>query len=106
EPGERAMKKLMLETTAPLSARAGGVRRGPVREGRAARRVDRPGSRRREEDPNRHYESWPGEPVHEPWSPFRAGQGGYVQRVRMGQLLPRPGHRPPKPPARAARHRR
>src|SRR2546426_6592360 len=68
--------------------------------------MGRPRSRCREEDRDRYHQPQGGEPVREPWPPLRAGQGGHVQRLRMGQLLPRPGDRRQKPPARPTRHRR
>ena len=52
-----------------------------------------------------HHQSGGRRSLCEPRASARAGQGRHVQRLRMGQLLPRPGHRGGQPPDRPPRHR-
>ena len=100
------MKKLVLETTAPfqglpeLVAYKEGLF---AKEGLTIEWIERESAdkthRRRREQPEGPRS------VLEPRPDARAGQGRHVQRLRMGQLLPRPGHQGRQPPGRAARHR-
>ena len=100
------MKKLVLETTAPFQGLPELVadREGLFDEGRPADRVGRARERRQEHARQREHPEGP-QPVLQPRQDARAGQGRHVQRLRMGQLLPRPGYAGRQPPGRAARHR-
>jgi len=102
------VKKLVLETTAPfqglpelvaydegLFAKEGLQIEWADREAGVAKKIETnvTNAERRE-------------PFREPRQVAGTGQGRHVQRLRMGQLLPRSGNRPRQPAARPSRHRR
>ena len=101
------MKKLVLgdHGAVPGAAGARGLRRRAVCQGRHR---DRMGRSRAGVDKKTCAASDQPEgrrPVQEPRQAARAGQGRHVQCLRVGQLLPRAGHRQGQPPARPPRHR-
>ena len=100
------MKKLVLETTAPFQGLPELVadREGLfAKEGLQIEWVERESEDKSTARQRQHPEG--AQPVLQPRQDARAGQGRHVQRLRMGQLLPRPGHPGRQPPGRAARHR-
>ncbi len=104
--GVPPMKKLVLETTAPfqglpeLVADQEGLF---AKEGLQIEWVERESEDKSTAGQRQHPEG--AQPVLQPRQDARAGQGRHVQRLRMGQLLPRPGYPGRQPPGRAARHR-
>ena len=100
------MKKLVLETTAPFQGLPELVadEEGLFAQGGPRDRMGRARERRQEHRRQRQQPEG-AQPVLQPRQDARAGQGRHVQRLRMGQLLPRPGHQGRQPPGRPARHR-
>src|ERR1700747_1645796 len=100
------MKKLVLETTAPFQGLPELVAYDEglfAKEGLEIEWADREAGVEKKVEVN--VTSPKGRnSVPQPRQAARAGQGRHVQRLRMGQLLPRPGHWPEQPPARPPRH--
>ena len=89
------MKKLVLETTAPFQGLPELVAYDEglfEKEGLIVEWADREKDVR-QEDRDQRDQSEGARPVCQPRQAARAGPGRHVQRLRMGQLLPRPGHR-------------
>ncbi len=101
------MKKLVLETTAPFQGLPELVAydEGLFEQEGLDGRMGRPRAGRREEGRDRRHQPEGRQSVRQPRQAVRAGQGRHVQRLRMGQLLPRAGHQHRQPPARPPRHR-
>ena len=100
------MKKLVLETTAPFQGLPELVADHEglfEKEGLQIEWVER--EKRRQEHARQREQPEGPQPVLQPRQDARAGQGRHVQRLRMGQLLPRPGYPGRQPPGRPARHR-
>ena len=87
------MKKLVLETTAPFQGLPELVADDEglfEKEGLQIEWVERESDDKSTARQRQQPEG--AQPVLQPRQDARAGQGRHVQRLRMGQLLPRPGH--------------
>ena len=89
------MKKLVLETTAPFQGLPELVAYDEglfEKEGLTIEWADRDKGVEKNTDTAITSPQGP-QSVREPWQASRAGPGRHVQRLRVGQLLPRAGHR-------------
>ena len=101
------MKTLVLESTAPFQGLPELVAYDEglfAREGLEIKWADRDDVELQDRR-QQHHQSGRRRSVRQPRQAARAGQGRHVQRLRMGQLLPRAGHRRGQPAGRPPRHR-